>query len=79
MKWTNSNGRHSGQDMNGSLIGIIGSAIAAARRLGLDCAEERDAARAVLLARDSSLTPGVARILVDELYSQATGDCPASC
>lgn len=77
MKWIDSNGRHSGQDMNGSLIEIIGSAIAAARRLGLDCAEERDAARAVLLARDSSLTPGVARILVDELYSQAAAACAA--
>ncbi|WP_068436692.1 hypothetical protein [Magnetospirillum sp. XM-1] len=63
--------------MSGSLIEIIGGAIAAARRLGLDCAEERDAARAVLLARDSSLTPGVARILVDELYAQAAGDCAA--
>ena len=63
--------------MNGSLIGIIGSAIAAARRAGLDCAEERDAARAVLLARDSSLSPGVARILVDELYAQAEGSCSA--
>jgi len=77
MEWKNSNGRHPGRDMNGSLIEIIGSAIAAARRMGLDCAEERDAARAVLLARDSSLTPGVARILVDQLYSQAAGDCAA--
>ncbi len=77
MKWKNSNGRHPGRDMNGSLIEIIGGAIAAARRLGLDCAEERDAARAVLMARDSSLTPGVARILVDQLYSQAAQDCAA--
>lgn len=77
MEWKNSNGRHPGQDMSGSLIEIIGSAIVAARRVGLDCAEERDAARAVLLARDSSLTPGVARILVDQLYSQAAGDCAA--
>lgn len=77
MEWKNSNGRHPGQDMNGSLIEIIGSAIVAARRVGLDCAEERDAARAVLLARDSSLTPGVARILVEQLYSQAAGDCAA--
>ncbi|EME70250.1 hypothetical protein H261_09332 [Paramagnetospirillum caucaseum] len=60
--------------MNGSLIGIIGGAIAAARRLGLDCAEERDAAWAVLLARDSSLSPGAARILVDQLYSLAAGE-----
>lgn len=74
MDWKHSNGRHPGQNMNGSLIEIIGSAIAAARRVGLDCAEERDAARAVLLARDSSLSPGVARILVDQLYSQAVGD-----
>jgi len=77
MTWNDSNGRYPGQVMNGSLIEIIGSAIAAARRLGLDCAEERDTARAVLLARDSSLTPGVARVLVDQLYSQAAGDCAA--
>jgi hypothetical protein len=77
MNWINSNGWHPGQDMNGSLIEIIGSAIAAARRLGLDCAEERDAARAVLMARDSSLSPGVARILVDQLYCQAAGDYAA--
>lgn len=63
--------------MSGSLIEIIGSAIVAARRLGLDCAEERDTARAVLLARDASLSPGVARVLVDELYAQAVGDCSA--
>lgn len=63
--------------MNGSLIEIIGSAVAAARRMGLDCTEERDAARAVLLARDSSLSPGVARILVEQLYAQAVGDCSA--
>jgi hypothetical protein len=63
--------------MNGSLIEIISGAIAAARRLGLDCSEERDTARAVLMARDSSLTPGVARVLVDQLYSQAAGDCAA--
>jgi hypothetical protein len=63
--------------MNGSLIEIIGTAIAAARQVGLDGAEERDAARAVLLARDCSLSPGAARILVDQLYSQAVGDCAA--
>lgn len=63
--------------MNGSLIEIIGSAIAAARQVGLDYAEERDAARAVLLARDSSLSPGAARILVEQLYSQAVADCAA--
>lgn len=54
--------------MNGSLIEIIGKAIAAARQMGLDCAEERDAAWAVLLASDLSLSPGVARVLVDQLY-----------
>ncbi len=63
--------------MNGSLIEIIGNAIAAARNLGLDCAEERDTARAVLMARDSSLTPGVARILVDQLYFQAAQEWAA--
>lgn len=54
--------------MNGSLIAIIADAIAAARQMGLDDNEERDTARAVLLARDPSLTPGIARILVDQLY-----------
>ncbi|MBI3446880.1 MAG: hypothetical protein HY055_16315 [Magnetospirillum sp.] len=60
--------------MNGSLIEIIGKAIAAARQLGLDCTEERDAARAVLLASDLSLSPGVARVLVDQLYPLV--NCP---
>lgn len=59
------------QAMNGSLIEIIGKAIAAARQVGLDCTEERDAARAVLLASDLSLSPGVARILVDQLFPLA--------
>ena len=62
------------QAMNGSLIEIIAKAVAAARLVGLDCTEERDAARAVLLASDLSLSPGVARILVDELFSLAA--CP---
>lgn len=57
--------------MSFSLIEIIGSAIAAARQAGLDAVEERDAAHAVLLAYDDSLTPGVARILVEQLYPQA--------
>lgn len=57
--------------MHGSLIEIIGGAVAAARRQGLSHAEARDTARAVLLARDHSLSPGVARVLVDELYDQA--------
>jgi hypothetical protein len=60
--------------MNASLIEIIGSAIAAARTVGLDRDEERDAARAVLLALDPTLTPGVARILVDQLHSSASQD-----
>lgn len=55
--------------MSGSLIDIIGGAIAAARQEGLDSCEQRYAARAVLLARDPSLTPGIARILVDQLYA----------
>lgn len=63
--------------MDGSLIKIIGDAIVAARQMGLNGAEEREVARAVLLARDLSLSPGVARVLVDELYSQAAGAQPA--
>lgn len=54
--------------MNGSLIEIIGGAIAAARQVGLDHAEQHDAAQAVLQAMDPSLTHGVARILVEQLY-----------
>jgi hypothetical protein len=53
---------------SGSLIAIIGGALAAARQMGLDRSEERDAALAVLLALDGSLTPGIARILVDQLF-----------
>lgn len=55
--------------MNSSLIEIIGSAIAAARQAGLNYEEARDTAHAVLLARDPSLTPGIARILVEQLYT----------
>jgi hypothetical protein len=54
--------------MDASLIDIIGGAIVAARQVGLDRSEEVDAARAVLMARDPSLSPGVARILVERLY-----------
>jgi len=57
--------------MGGSLIDIIANSIAAARQQGLDLGEERDLARAVLLARDPSLTPGVARILVEQLHPAA--------
>ncbi len=53
---------------DGSLIAIIGGALAAARQMGLDRFEERDSALAVLLALDGSLTPGIARILVDQLF-----------
>ncbi|MDO8605028.1 MAG: hypothetical protein Q7R40_00695 [Phaeospirillum sp.] len=60
--------------MNSSLIEIIGSAIAAARQEGLDDDEERHAARAVLLALDPSLTPGIARILVEQLYASGAAD-----
>lgn len=56
--------------MHGSLIEIIGGAVAAARRQGLSHAEARDTARAVLMARDHSLSPGVARVLVNQLYDQ---------
>ncbi|RAU23195.1 hypothetical protein CU669_03280 [Paramagnetospirillum kuznetsovii] len=58
--------------MEGSLIAIIGNAITAARLVGLDRLEEREAARAVLLARDPSLTPGIARILVEQLYDSCS-------
>jgi hypothetical protein len=74
MSLTNLHGGYSGQDMSSSLIDIIAGAIAAARTAGLDAGEARDTARAVLLARDESLSPGVARILVDQLYSQAAAD-----
>ena len=60
--------------MNVWLIGIIGNAIAAARDEGLDRAEERDVARAVLLALDPTLSPGVARILVEQL-APAVSEC----
>ncbi|WP_173984524.1 hypothetical protein [Magnetospirillum sp. SS-4] len=63
--------------MNASLIEIIGSAIVAARQVGLDRGEEIDAARAVLLALDPSLTPGVARILVEQLCPSAEVDAAA--
>lgn len=60
--------------MNASLIEIIADAIAAARQAGLSRDEERDTARAVLLARDASLTPGIARVLVDQLYMIGSED-----
>jgi hypothetical protein len=63
--------------MNSSLIEIIGNAIAAARHEGLDRDEERYAARAVLLACDPSLTPGVARILVEQLYLSGAANADA--
>lgn len=47
--------------MHGSIIEIIGDAVVAARRAGLGHAE----------ARDLSLSPGVARVPVDQLYDQA--------
>jgi hypothetical protein len=55
--------------MNSSLIEIIGSAIAAARQVGLSFSEEEDAACAVLAALDTSLTPGTARVLVEQLHA----------
>ncbi|OAN52289.1 hypothetical protein A6A04_00925 [Paramagnetospirillum marisnigri] len=58
--------------MNGSLFAIIGNAIAAARQMGLTCAEQQETARAVLLAHDTSLTPGIARVLVEQLYDSVT-------
>jgi hypothetical protein len=63
--------------MDASLIDIIGSAIAAARQVGLDRGEEVAAARAVLMARDPSLSPGVARILVERLYPAIEADMAA--
>lgn len=51
-----------------SVIDIITSAVSAARMAGLDSADERVAARAVLLANDASLTPDIARMLVDQHY-----------
>lgn len=65
--------------MADSLIEIIGRAIAAAQMIGLDEAETGYVARAVLLARDPSLTPGVARILVEQLLpAAAAASSPAS-
>jgi len=63
--------------MNTSLIEIIGKAIAAARLAGLDHGEQRDAALAVLLATDSSLTPGIARVLVEQLYAIGAAEAEA--
>jgi hypothetical protein len=59
--------------MNSSLIQIIGSAVATARQMGLDRAEQHDAAQAVLQAMDPSLSHGVARILVEQLFPAGTG------
>ena len=63
--------------MNSSLIEIIGKAIAAARLAGLDQGEQRSTALAVLLATDPSLTPGVARVLVEQLYAVGAANADA--
>lgn len=64
--------------MNGSIIEIITAAIAAARQAGLDSGDERVAARAVLMARDPTLSAGVARLLVDELHHLVMIEAPAA-
>ncbi|MBI3444436.1 MAG: hypothetical protein HY055_03525 [Magnetospirillum sp.] len=51
-----------------SVYETIFSAVSAARRAGLDCADQRMAARVVLLANNSELSPDIARTLVDKLY-----------
>ena len=63
-----------GHPMCSSLIEIIGSAIAAARLVGLDHDGQRDAALAMLMVRDPSLTQGIARVLVDQLYAIGAAD-----
>jgi hypothetical protein len=54
--------------MDVSLIQLIAEARASARCRGIAPCEERAAVEAVLLARDSTLRPGTARVLVDQLY-----------
>ena len=63
--------------MDSSLIEMISRAIAAARLAGLDHDEQRATAQAVLLACDPSLTPGIARVLVEQLDTVGAADADA--
>ena len=54
--------------MSRSVYDTILSAVSSARRAGLDSADQRMAARVVLLANDTDLSPGIAQLLVDQIY-----------
>ena len=54
--------------MSRSVYDSIRSAVSAARRVGLDSADQRMAARVVLLANDSELSQDLARLLVEQIY-----------
>lgn len=60
--------------MEGSILGIISGAVLAARAEGLKGGEELVAACAVLLARDPTLSPGTARVLVERLFPMLEAD-----
>jgi hypothetical protein len=64
--------------MEGSILGIISNAVQAARAEGLEGGEELVAACAVLLAREPSLSPGIARVLVERLFPMLEADHTAS-